>query len=93
MHHLEVAGFSNLEWRIETLAFSGEKLKAEIKLNQDRLDGALAFFEGFLGTKDQALRFREEYLLGMQKPNAVLFYNKFIVSAQKSGLKRQGAMK
>ncbi len=80
------AGFTKVRWRIETMQFQGEELKTEIELISERFVQAMPFLEVILGNDHHARRFVDEYLETLRCPNSVLFYNKFIVTAEKQGL-------
>jgi ubiquinone/menaquinone biosynthesis C-methylase UbiE len=77
------AGFTKVQWRIETMQFQGEELKGEIEMIQERFQQAMQFLEKVLGDADTAGKFVEQYLDALRSPYAVLFYNKFIVTAEK----------
>lgn len=79
------AGFVRVNWRIETMQFRGEELKGEIELVQDRFQQAMHFLESILGDERAARKFVSQYLEALSSPNAVLFYNKFVVTAEKQG--------
>jgi ubiquinone/menaquinone biosynthesis C-methylase UbiE len=83
---LQEAGFRNIRWRIETVSFQNENLTSEIALTQERFESALPFFIQFLGEEAIAHQFVKEYLECLHSSEIVLFYNKFVVSAQKPGL-------
>lgn len=81
------SGFVNVQWRIETMQFRHEDLRNEAILVKERFLQAMPFLISVLGEVGIARRFMDEYLETLNAPNAVLFYNKFIVLAEKQGLK------
>jgi len=86
---LSQAGFSNVSWKIEPMQFQGPNLEVEIQLMKERFDLAMPFLTSITGGEEDSRRFIEEYFECLQAPNAVLFYNKFIVHAEKTGFKRK----
>ncbi len=78
------AGFTDISWRIETAEIKGEMLAQESEMMRERFEAAMPFLKTFLGTETKAVAFTKGYLEAMQAPDAVLFYNKFIVNAVKS---------
>ncbi len=80
------AGFVRVQWRIETMQFQGVELRCEMELVQERFQQAMGFLETILGDERAARKFVSEYLESLRSPQSVLFYNKFIVSAEKQGL-------
>jgi SAM-dependent methyltransferase len=82
-HLLSGAGFEKIDWRIDLMDFRGENLSIEIDLMRDRVTNALPFISGLLGSQAAAEEFEKEFINGMRHPHAVMFYNKFIVTARK----------
>ncbi len=77
------AGFNGVQWGVETCSFSGNDLVQEKQQMKDRFSLATRFFETLFGSSEQAQRFFDSYLESMDQPGAVLFFNKFVVSAVK----------
>ncbi len=77
------AGFTNPHCLIDTIYFHGDALIEEQKLMCQRFHFALPAFTSSLGSKEKALNFIELYCGEMVKTSTTLFYNKFIVQAQK----------
>ena len=86
---VEDAGFSNTKWEIETLQFQGESLESEIQLIRERFDQAMPAMIAAIGSELKTKQFVEEYFECLKMPGAVLFYNKFMITAEKSVLKIQ----
>ena len=86
---ITTAGFTNVQWKIETLQFQDEDLTDETQLIEERFELAMPTLTNVLGGENKAHQFVEEYFACLKKPGAVLFYNKFIISAEKSVLKIQ----
>lgn len=80
-------GFSHLQWKIETHDFQGEAKQVESQLIRERFDQTLPALTQLLGSLEKAKKFTDEYLTVLNRPDAVLFYNKFIVQAEKPKLK------
>lgn len=83
---LAQTGFGGLDWRVEPMVFKGPSLDGELVLLEQRFDQASAFLAGFLGSEDRARAFRTEYMSCARSPNAVLFYDKFVVTGKRPGL-------
>ena len=81
--YLHQVGFSKIEWSIDTIQCHGKVMEFEYQLMRERLSGAHAFFSAVLNGEEAARVFEEQYLENMQSPAAVLFYNKFVISALK----------
>lgn len=77
------ANFSSVDWDIQVLNFRGELLKTEIRLNSERFEQILPFISKALGSRAQAVRFRNDFLKAMSAEGSVFFYNKFLVTAFK----------
>lgn len=82
-HLLHTAGFTEINWQIETIEGRGEILDDEKQLIPPKIDHAMPFLSEFLGSMALAQRFKIEYLDLLNLPGLVLFYNKFIVTAKK----------
>lgn len=66
---------------------STEALQTEIELIEQRFALTLPTFAELLGTEKRAREFQSSYLAALREPGSVLFYNKFVVSGRKPGLK------
>lgn len=82
---LHDAGFENIEWKIDLIECRGKFLDDEKILIPPKIDHAVPFLTNFLGSDKKAQQFKTEYLALLERPGLVLFYNKFIVTAQKFG--------
>lgn len=80
---LAAQGFENLSWSVQTTAFQGDELKSEIQVISERISVSQVFFEHLFGNEVDYRRFEKEYLDGLRDDGAVVFNNKFIVSAKK----------
>ena len=80
------AGFSGITTEIVTLHFRGAALQAEIGMMEERFKNGRPFFTAFLGSVEAAEQFIDLYLKALRAPEAVLFYNKFVVSAARPKL-------
>jgi len=87
-HLLYQSGFSNVSWRIEPMQFQGEDLRHEIELLKERFEQAMPFLVSVVGNEGDAKAFVHDYFESLRSPNAVLFYNKFIVQGSKRGLSK-----
>lgn len=87
-HLVTIVGFTHVKWRIETLEFSGDSLRQEMKAIKERLDLMMPTLAVAMSSEHKALQFVHEYLSCLEKPGAALFYNKFIISAEKSSTDR-----
>ena len=76
-------GFRSPNWTLESVVFQGPELTAERNLTRQRLTFALPILSQILGSQLEAERFREDYCQEMMKPESTLFYNKFIIQAEK----------
>lgn len=85
-HLLATNGFDAVKWKIETLQMRGKNLKTEARLLEERFEQTLGPTAALLGSEKRAKKFQAEYLATLKKPGSVLFYNKFIVTAQKRHL-------
>jgi ubiquinone/menaquinone biosynthesis C-methylase UbiE len=77
------AGFQNIAYRIEAHSFQGKELTSEIEQMRSRFELSRPFFNEFVGL-DKANAFIDDYFACLNTPQAVLFHNMFIVTAQKS---------
>lgn len=84
---LTEAGFTDVQWKVDVMNFNGKHMQIEAHLMRERLLAARTFLSDLLGSEKKAVKFEEDFLETMGKPGAVLFYNKFIVTATKPTLK------
>jgi ubiquinone/menaquinone biosynthesis C-methylase UbiE len=82
-HLLVLAGFSETRWRIDVLEWRDELLAQERMLLDERILALEPVLAAVLGGIPEAQRFRTEYLMALDTPGCVLFYNKFIVTGRK----------
>jgi SAM-dependent methyltransferase len=82
-HLLVLAGLSEIRWRIDVLECCGELLAQERKLMDERILALKPVLAAVLGGVEAAQQFRMEYLVALDTPGCVLFYNKFIVMGRK----------
>lgn len=87
-HFMVKAGFENITWRIDTQSFQGERLQTELQLIKERFDQAMPFLISFLGSEETAKKFVKEYFESANQPGAVLYFNKFVVTGEKPGLRK-----
>jgi ubiquinone/menaquinone biosynthesis C-methylase UbiE len=80
---LKNAGFTRIRPRIITSQFFGDEKKEEIQLTQARFANGAEFFSRAFGSNARYHRFRDAYLSAMQAEESVLFYNRFIVRAER----------
>jgi ubiquinone/menaquinone biosynthesis C-methylase UbiE len=76
---LSQAGFSDLQWEVETLTFQGESLKIEAEMIRERFVQVRPVLVHAMG-ESEADQFIAEYLDILGREGTVLFYNKFAVS-------------
>jgi ubiquinone/menaquinone biosynthesis C-methylase UbiE len=81
------SGFENVSWRIETMEITGRHFETEIKLIEERFNHGMEMYKKLLGSEAKAKRFQSEFVATLRKPGATLFYNKFVVTAEKPHLK------
>ncbi len=77
------AGFSKVDWRVDTLEFKGDLKKEEKKMAAERIDSAIDYYIKVLGSKEKAYRFKEDFCSALDRPETVCFYSKFIVTGEK----------
>ena len=80
---LREAGFIRVRWRIETLEFRGRHREAELRLMRQRFANARPFITSILGAESRARDVERDFLTTFSNPGSTLFYNKFIVVAEK----------
>ena len=81
--YLKNAGFTNIKYDIETMQFNGSELEKEVQITKERLALARPMFVEIFKDKDVVDKFCDLYIQEMQKEENPLFYNRFIVQAQK----------
>ena len=81
---LAQAGFQNISYRMQAHCFQDKELTAEIEQMRARFELSRPFFNDFLGSEEKAATFINDYFECLRSPQAVLFHNMFIVTAQKS---------
>lgn len=79
-------GFASVDWDIQAISFRGEHLKTETEIYVSRFEQAIPLFGRVLGSKAAAKKFAEEYVETMKKPGAVVFHNKFLITAKKASI-------
>lgn len=82
---LQQAGFIDVQWRVEVMAFAGAALDEEIRFLAGRLDVARSFLSRLLGTTDAADALTRDIIATLRTPGSTMFYNKFIVTACRPG--------
>lgn len=80
---LAQAGLTAISWKTESPLFQGAMKEAEMDLMRDRFQHAKSLFAEALGGEQESLSFQKEYLECLAHPQAVYFFNKFIVTAVK----------
>jgi ubiquinone/menaquinone biosynthesis C-methylase UbiE len=79
--------YENIRWEIETLQIRGGAREIEMELIRERFQLLQPTLVSLMGTPTKAEQFVTEYLGALTHSETVLFYNKFIVTAQKSALR------
>lgn len=77
------AGFKTVSWRVLVNGIQGHELVAERDICAQRISFALPAIAKALDSEKSAREFESLYLEEMCAPNAVLFYNKFVVTGRK----------
>ncbi len=80
---LHQVGFKNISWEIQMMDFHGINRKMEVDQWRSRFESSLPFYIEILGSEFEARKFFKEYTQEASKEHVTLFYNKFIVSAEK----------
>jgi SAM-dependent methyltransferase len=75
------AGFTSIDWRAVVMCFGGATLPGEARRVEERLTQARPAFAGLFGGEARFADFVEDYLAALREPGAVLFYNRFVVTA------------
>lgn len=81
---LDFAKFSNVNWDIQVMKFQGDELKSEVELNRERFSMIKPKLEKILAPEFSVEDFITTYLEAMSNQVYPSFYNKFIVTAQKT---------
>ncbi len=82
---LERAGFKNITFENQTMNFKGKDLDDELELTRERLEYITPTLKNILGSETDLNFYKSAYQEEFRKESTVLFYNKFIVYAQKAG--------
>ena len=80
---LKTAGFGKISWKIQTMQFQGAELINELELTKQRLAFIRPTLLDILGTEEKVNQYNELYCKEMMSVGSTLFYNKFIVFAEK----------
>lgn len=80
---LNEVGFSNISWKIETIDFQGNGRKLEAIQWKGRFESAIDFYINLFGTEFHARQFFKMYIDEVMRDDVPLFYNKFIIQAEK----------
>jgi SAM-dependent methyltransferase/predicted GNAT family acetyltransferase len=78
---LHDAGFVSIDWRAVAMGFTGASLASEARRVEQRLVQARPALAALLGDEDRLAGFIDDYLAALREPGAVLFYNRFVVTA------------
>lgn len=81
---LKQTGFRSVNSKIQVHLFQEENMADEIRMVDERLMMAKGFFLKILGSENEFSNFHADCMKSMKAPGATVFYNKFIVEAQKS---------
>ena len=80
---LHETGFKNISWEITTMDFKGEEKEEEVSLWMRRFESSLPFYIRVFGSEHEARIFFNEFSREALKEHIPLFYNKFVIQAQK----------
>jgi SAM-dependent methyltransferase len=80
------AGFEKVSCEVQTLLFQAgtPEMREERVLIEERFNGAMGFFAQVAQSEKKAERFRDAYLKALDEEGTVMFFNKFVVRAQKA---------
>ena len=78
---LHDAGFVSIDWRAVTMGFAGASLQGEAHRVEERLAQARPALAALFGGEAHLAGFIDDYLAALREPGAVLFYNRFVVTA------------
>jgi ubiquinone/menaquinone biosynthesis C-methylase UbiE len=81
--YLDQANFINIHSRIQTTLIEEDLRKQEMILIEERLECAREMMIQILGGEKKFLALKNKIFETLKKPSSVLFYNKFIVTAEK----------
>jgi ubiquinone/menaquinone biosynthesis C-methylase UbiE len=82
-HYLSNAGFTNIEFKIESLSFMENGLSEELLQLEQRFSNAKDFLLSELGGEFNYQRFVVDFFKCLRSPGASYFYNKFIIKGRK----------
>lgn len=80
---LKSVGFSNIRWRTEVMDFQGESRKLEALQWKGRFENSLEFYIKIFGSEFSSRQFFKMYIDEVLNLDVPLFYNKFIIQAEK----------
>lgn len=80
---LQETGFTNINWTIQTVDFKDQGKHQEVEQWRSRFQSALPFYVTIFGNQNKAKKFFEKYTSEALKSHVPLFYNKFIITAEK----------
>lgn len=80
---LKTSGFTKINWDIRLMKFKGPDLTDEIDLTRDRLSFIFPTLVQLFGSDEIASDFKRRYVEELSRPETTLYYNKFIVQAEK----------
>lgn len=80
---LRNAGFSNITWRTEVMDFQGEGRKLEAQQWKGRFENSIDFYVKLFGNEFNSKQFFKMYIDEVLNEDVPLFYNKFIIQAEK----------
>lgn len=76
-------GFKNIRWEIQTMDFQGQDRQDEVEQFSERLEFGKETYAKILGGELAFRRFAKAYLAELASPTTAVFYNKFIIQAEK----------
>lgn len=80
---LKSVGFSNISWSTEVMDFQGESRKLEAQQWKGRFENSLNFYIKLFGSEFSSRQFFKMYIDEVLNEDVPLFYNKFIIQAEK----------
>ena len=81
---LKNAHFHNISFENQVMNFKGKDLEDELELTKERITFASPYFEKIFNSRQDLEYYKRAYLEEFVKESTVIFYNKFIVYAEKS---------
>lgn len=78
---LHDAGFVSIDWRTAVMSFAGSSMQGEAIRVEERLAQARPALAPLFGDERHLAGFIDDYLAALREPGAVLFYNRFVVTA------------